>query len=118
MARAKTYTSKMRKTGKFILTFFIILFLLGFLLRFDVFAGAAAKVTPWDKEQIQSFAGHVMLISLGLILVQVGLTFSAVPFVGVGLATVGAALLIFEAIRLWNANRPAQKIEGLKTSIT
>lgn len=116
MARktVKSYPVKVKNSSRVILITFLIFILIGFLLRFDVIAGAVSKVTGIPEETLQNFGGHLVLGAIGFTLVYAGIVAFSVPLLGALLVIAGAALLIYEAVQIFNSMNPNKPIKGLK----
>lgn len=109
--RAKNWQLKVKESSRKWLSFLLVVFLIAFLLRFEVVAELVGGLTGIEPQKIQDVAGSIAMVTMGTILIVAG-SIVAVPFVAPALIIAGSALVIWEAVRIFNRRSSKGKIEG------
>ena len=115
MARKKLVTVKVKESNRKILSVLAVIFMVAFLLRFEVIATAFNSFLQMlgidtNVQQIQNTAVTIANIAIGSLLLWGGVSLLSLPFVGVVFAVIGGVILAFEAVKLYNATMPNDKI--------
>lgn len=103
----KSWSVTVKRRSQQFIAVLVVIWLIAFLLTFQKVAEAVSKGlakmginVPADK--IRNTAVAITFGATGSLLIQAAITFSAVPFFGIGLAVVGAGFLIAGAITSYN----------------
>lgn len=86
-------------TGLTILGIFIFLML---LLQVNAVAEPVAKAIGVDKDELQRQAGTGLMLSLGVLLIWLGVKLLVFPWLGVFVALAGLGLVIISSVRIFN----------------
>lgn len=115
MARKKLLTVKVKESNRRVLSVLIVVFMVAFLLRFEVIATAFNSLLQLlgidtSVDQIMNVAVTIANLSIGALLLWGGVSLLSVPFFGVGFAVIGGVLLAYEAVKLYNATNSSKQI--------
>jgi len=115
MQRKKLQTVKIKESNRKILSVLTVIFMVAFLLRFEVIATAFNSLLQLmgidtTIQQIQNTAITIANITIGGLLLVAGITFVSFLWVGVAFAVIGGVVLTWEALRLYNLSTSSNKI--------
>lgn len=113
MARAKILNLKLKDNIKKVFMALAVLLFISFLLKFQVVADfVAGIILPNDPEgsiKIQSWASTGYTLTMGGVLIIIGISALASPFVGLSLLAVGVGMVAFTIYNKWINNPSKEK---------
>lgn len=110
--KLKNWQVKISEKARIFISILIVIFLIAFMLRLDVVAQMVSDLTGIPKDAIKNTASYITGLASGALLVTAGVVLAAsVPFIAAGLAVVGAVIIVWTLINIYNdTNKNGNKI--------
>ncbi len=100
--KKKSWTARLTENVRKLLSVLIVVFFVSLTLTHPDVAEKVAELFNTTAEKVMNAGRHIYSIAFALVAVVVGVfVLSAVPFIGVGLALVGVAILAYEAFSIF-----------------
>ncbi len=118
--KSKTWTAKITEKRRAKMAVIIVVILVAILLQFRAIAKVVSKVIAPKMDEtnqglvadrVQEVAGALTIGLTGFLILLFMGPVAAIPFIGVGVALLGGAFLVYGAVKFYNAIMPKRPMD-------